>query len=152
MNSDIYSNFSSVLNKCEAPEDFKELFRVFHEEVKAHPSLVFKRLEAAQNFTDSFYADLQDEIGILLNAMPSEEPKKVELSKISCPVRSMEEVEREHILYAVRYFDYDVFAAAKALGMCDRSIRNKLDNYVGKRTRLPNGTLKYLILNLIAED
>ncbi len=140
-----------LLDRCKSPEDFKELFRNYTVEVRSNPALVFKRLESAQNFTTSFYADLQDEIGILLSAMPLDKPKKINLNNIDCPVRTMEEVEREHILYAVRYFDYDVFAAAKALGLCDRSIRNKLDNYVGKRTREPNGTLKYLVLNLIAE-
>lgn len=157
-------NFKAILDSCKTPAEFKQIFVDHLEEVKANPSLVFKRLEAAQNFTDSFYAHLQDEVAVLLTAMPLDEPAYVSPKKISPkhtprqkpsenppdePVRSLASIEKEHILYAIRYHDFHIQETADALGISERTLRDKLDIYVGKRTRLPNGSLRYLVLSHI---
>jgi DNA-binding NtrC family response regulator len=143
-------SLKTLLETCTLPEHFKSLFKQHLELVKEHPSLVFKRLESAQQFNNNFYTDLQDEVLILLEAMPMAVPQTLSASRdLDLPVRSLAEVEKEHILYATRYYDFDILKTAAALGISDRCLKDKLNLYLGKRTREPTGTLRVLLLNYL---
>ena len=144
-------SIKTLLETCTTPENFKSLFIRHPELVSFNPSQVFLRLEAVRASPD-FYADLQDEILFLLKAMPLEVPTPLDpAGNLDTEVRSLFDVERDHILYAIRYFNFDVNQTAGALGISGRTLRDKLDVYVGKRTRLPNGTLRYLLLSHLAQ-
>lgn len=143
----------TLLEACISQQHFKTLFKEHSELVRSSPSLVFLRLEAAYhvNQDQDFYTSLSSEVLKLLESFPISVPVKVDYtSPPETAPRPMSEVEREHILYAVRYCDYDTKKAALALGLSDRTVRTKLDQYIGNRTHDSNGTLKLRMLQFLS--
>jgi DNA-binding NtrC family response regulator len=140
------------LEACTSQKHFKTLFREYPELVKESPALVFKRLESAYHLNNDqdFFVSLSAEVLALLDSFPNTPPRHIDaLTPQDHTPRPLANVEKDHILYAVRFYDYDVHKAAAALGISEKTVRNKLDLYIGRRGRDSDGTLKMRMLSYL---